>query len=159
MSGKHDYKLTVKWTGNTGNGTSGYKEYERSHSIIVQNKPEIYGSSDPSFRGDLTKYNPEELLIASLSACHMLWFLHVSAEAGVVVTNYIDNAEGTMRITTNGGGKFTEVLLNPIVTVANGYMVKEVDELHKKANELCFIANSVNFPVLHKSIAKVADDL
>ena len=150
MSGKHDYKLTVKWTGNTGNGTSGYKEYERSHSIIVQNKPEIYGSSDPSFRGDLTKYNPEELLIASLSACHMLWFLHVSAEAGVVVTNYIDNAEGTMRITTNGGGKFTEVLLNPIVTVTNGYMVKEVDELHKKANELCFIANSVVFPILNR---------
>ncbi len=150
MNGQHDYQLTVKWTGNTGTGTSNYKAYERSHTIITDNKPDISGSSDPAFRGDKTKHNPEELLLASLSSCHLLWFLHLCAEAGVVVTDYVDNATGIMVETADGGGRFTEVTLNPIVTVAKESMIETANKLHKKANELCFIANSVNFPVHHK---------
>ncbi|MEO7049821.1 MAG: OsmC family protein [Ferruginibacter sp.] len=151
MNGQHNYNLTVKWTGNKGTGTSNYQAFERSHSIIIDNKAEISGSSDPAFLGDKTKHNPEELLVASLSSCHMLWYLHLCSEAKVVVVDYMDNATGTMTETSNGGGHFTEVTLNPIVTVTENSMIEKANVLHKKANELCFIANSVNFPVRHNA--------
>jgi organic hydroperoxide reductase OsmC/OhrA len=154
MNRQHNYKLTVKWTGNTGTGTSGYKEFERSHSILVDNKVEILGSSDPAFRGDSKKHNPEELLVSSLSACHLLWYLHLCSEAGVIVLDYSDSATGIMVETSNGGGQFTEVTLNPTVIVKENSMIDKANELHKKANELCYIANSVNFPVKHNPSAK-----
>jgi len=150
MGTEHNYKLTVKWTGNKGTGTSGYSAFERNHSILVDNKVEIAGSSDPAFRGDKTKHNPEELLLASVSSCHMLWYLHLCAIAGVIVTGYIDNATGIMTETPDGGGKFTAITLHPTVTVTASSMTEKATELHKKANELCFIANSLNFPVFHK---------
>jgi organic hydroperoxide reductase OsmC/OhrA len=153
MNRTHHYKTTIKWTGNTGTGTSGYKEFERSHSILVDNKVEILGSSDPAFRGDSTKHNPEELLVSSLSACHLLWYLHLCSEAGVIVLDYSDSATGIMVETSNGGGQFTEVTLNPTVIVKENSMVNKANELHKKANELCYIANSVNFPVKHNPTA------
>ena len=149
MSGQHKYSLTVTWTGNTGTGTLNYKEFERSYSIIIDNKIEILGSSDPAFRGDKTKHNPEDLLLASISSCHMLWYLHLCAMAGIIVTDYIDNATGIMIETANGGGKFTEATLNPTVTLTDISMTEKANELHKKTNELCFIANSLNFPVYH----------
>ena len=155
MNGQHNYKLTIKWTGNNGTGTSNYQAFERSHLILVKNKMEILGSSDPAFRGDKTKHNPEELLVASISACHMLWYLHLCSEASVIVTDYVDNATGIMIDTANGGGKFTEVTLNPTVTVTEALMTEKANELHKKANELCFIANSLNFPVYHKPACKI----
>jgi organic hydroperoxide reductase OsmC/OhrA len=154
MGKQHSYKLTVKWTGNNGTGTSDYREFERNHSITAEGKPVIEGSSDPAFRGDKTKYNPEDLLLASLSSCHMLWYLHLCSTEGIVVTNYIDNATGTMAETPDGGGHFTEVTLNPVVIVTQKSMIEKANELHKKANELCFIANSVNFTVHHKPICK-----
>lgn len=157
MNQHHNYELIVKWTGNTGAGTSNYKEYERSHIIIVENKADILGSSDPAFRGDKLKHNPEDLLVAALSSCHMLSYLHLCAVSGVIVTEYIDHAKGTMIYTSDDGGHFSEVTLNPIVTVTENSMRKKADELHKKANELCFIANSVNFPVHHQPVCKVKD--
>jgi organic hydroperoxide reductase OsmC/OhrA len=150
MNGQHNYSLTVKWTGNTGKGTSNYKEFERSHTIFIDNKNEILGSSDPAFRGDKTKHNPEELLLASISSCHMLWYLHLCAISGIIVTHYTDNATGIMIETANGGGKFTEATLYPAVTITDILMTEKANELHKKANELCFVANSLNFPVYHK---------
>ncbi|RYE16711.1 MAG: OsmC family peroxiredoxin [Sphingobacteriales bacterium] len=155
MNGRHNYSLTIKWTGNTGTGTSGYRVYERSHVISVNNKPDIMGSSDPAFRGDTTKHNPEELLVASVSSCHLLWYLHVCAEAGVIIVDYFDNATGTMEETANGSGHFTGITLNPVVTVAQSNMADKAKELHKKANKMCFIANSVNFPVKHDAVIKV----
>lgn len=151
MSREHHYTTRVQWTGNTGSGTAGYKTYERRHEIRVENKPGIPASSDPGFRGDPARYNPEELLVASLSSCHMLWYLHLCAEAGVIVMEYVDSASGTMVETKEGGGKFTEVTLNPAVTVKDESMIDMANALHAKANDLCFIANSVNFPVKHKS--------
>ncbi len=158
MNGQHQYNLTLKWTGNTGTGTSGYRAYERSHTIMVDNKVEISASSDPAFRGDKTKHNPEEFLVAAISSCHMLSYLHLCAVAGVVVTDYVDHATGMMVETPNGSGHFTEVILNPIVTVTNISMTEKANELHEKANQLCFIANSVNFPVRHNATSKVADN-
>ncbi len=151
MKGQHYYKTTLKWTGNKGTGTANYRAFERDYTVSVNSKPHILGSSDPAFRGDKAKYNPEELLVASLSSCHMLWYLHLCSEAGVVVTDYTDIATGTMIETENGGGHFSEVTLNPMVTVKENAMIAKADKLHKKANELCFIANSVNFKVQHKA--------
>jgi len=156
MKGQHTYNLTVKWTGNKGTGTSNYRAFERSHSIIIDSKTEILGSSDPAFLGDKTKHNPEDLLVASLSSCHMLWYLHLCAEAKVIVVNYVDNATGIMMETTYGCGHFKEVTLNPIVTVTDISIMEKANELHLKANELCFIANSVNFPVRHNTKINIA---
>ncbi len=158
MHKEHFYTLTIKWTGNKGNGTYDYRSYDRSHIISTGNKPDILASSDPVFRGDKTKYNPEELLVASLASCHMLWFLHLCADTGIVVVDYIDNPEGILIETKNGGGKFKEVTLKPKVTVANKLMQANLPKIHKKANELCFIANSVNFPVFHKAVCNVAEN-
>lgn len=154
MKGQHQYKLTITWTGNTGTGTSAYREYERSHIISADNKTDILASSDPAFRGDKSKHNPEELFLASISSCHMLWYLHLCAEAGIIVTEYVDSAEGIMTETPDGGGKFTEVTLYPIVTISDISKKELAEQLHHNANKLCFIANSLNFTVQHKPIIK-----
>jgi organic hydroperoxide reductase OsmC/OhrA len=153
---QHNYSLTINWTGNKGEGTNGYKSYERSHEIVIDGKEIIKGSSDPAFLGDNTKYNPEELLLASISSCHMLWYLHLCSDAGVIVTNYLDDAKGTMIETENGGGKFEAVTLHPTVTVKDISMVDKAMLLHTKANELCFIANSLNFKVGHQATFIIA---
>ncbi|MBI2274503.1 MAG: OsmC family peroxiredoxin [Chitinophagaceae bacterium] len=156
MEREHHYAVTTEWTGNTGTGTQSYRSYERSHEIRVENKAGIQGSSDPAFRGDKTKHNPEDLLLASLSACHMLWFLHFCSEAEVIVTAYTDHAVGTMAETSNGSGHFTEVILRPQVVVTHASMIDTANALHTKAHQYCFIANSVNFPVRHEPVCTVA---
>jgi organic hydroperoxide reductase OsmC/OhrA len=144
----HRYQTQVLWTGNQGQGTANYRAYGRSHEIVVEGKPPIPGSSDPAFRGDKTRYNPEELLVASLSACHMLWYLHLCAEASITVTHYLDRAVGMMLETKDGSGRFTEVLLKPVVTLAVGSDGKQAEQLHEEAHRFCFVANSMNFRVL-----------
>ncbi|MFZ6013675.1 MAG: OsmC family protein [Bacteroidota bacterium] len=148
----HYYNTTVTWTGNNGPGTTEYKSYERSHEIKTEGKPVIRASSDPVFRGDKTKYNPEELLVASLSGCHMLWYLHLCAVNGIVVTEYVDEATSVMEENADGSGQFKEVTLNPRVTVTEQRMVAKANELHHEANKMCFMARSVNFPVHHKPV-------
>lgn len=156
---KHHYKVNITWIGNQGKGTASYTAYDRDHTIAVSGKPVIPGSSDPAFRGNINRYNPEELLVASLSSCHMLWFLHLCSVAGVIVMEYLDDATGIMEETADGGGHFTEVTLFPVITVASEEMIAQADALHEKANELCFIARSCNFPVHHKPIYKIAGRL
>ena len=158
MAKQHQYALTVEWTGNTGEGTNSYRSYERSHHISVDDKPIIPASSDPAFRGDKTRYNPEELLVAALSSCHMLSYLHLCAVAGVVVIAYVDNATGMMAETPDGGGHFTKVTLNPVVTVMEPSMIEKANALHHQANKLCFIANSCNFPVYHNPTCRGRDE-
>jgi organic hydroperoxide reductase OsmC/OhrA len=145
----HTYDTVVTWTGNRGTGTSGYRDYGRDHEVAAEGRPTIAGSSDPTFRGDPTRWNPEQLLVASLSQCHLLWYLHLCADAGVVVTDYVDHAHGTMA-ETGDGGRFTEVVLRPQITVAEPAMVERAMSLHEAAHRACFIANSVNFPVRHE---------
>ena len=152
MAGKtHQYEINMKWTGNQGTGTSRYTAYERSYTLQAAGKPELLGSSDPSFRGDASRYNPEDLLVASLSSCHMLCYLHLCAVNKIVVVKYEDRATGVMTETDEGGGHFTEVILNPVITLENMAMMDKADALHHEANKLCFIANSCNFPVNHKA--------
>lgn len=153
----HRYAVTVKWTGNTGTGTSGYRNYGRQHEISAgDGKPLIPGSSDPAFRGDPGRWNPEELLVASLSACHKLWYLHLCSDARIIVVDYIDSAEGIMEETADGSGRFLSVVLKPKVTVAPGSDITKAQELHHEAHAKCFIANSVNFPVQNKPETRTA---
>ena len=152
---EHHYTTRLVWTGNTGDGTKDYRSYQRNHVISIAGKPDIRGSSDPSFRGDATRYNPEELLLASLSACHMLWVLHLCAVAGIIVVEYTDAASGTLQETSDGGGRFTEATLHPIVTITDDSRINEMNDLHHRANKLCFIANSCNFPVRHEPVCEV----
>ncbi|WP_223607057.1 OsmC family protein [Chryseobacterium sp. OSA05B] len=149
MSKEHHYKTAIHWTGNQGTGTSSYRNYERSYTIHIENKAVIEGSSDPAFRGDKTKHNPEDLFLSSLSSCHMLWYLHFCSEEGIIVTDYTDEATVIMTETTNGSGHFTEVILYPTVSVTEESMIQKAKELHHKAGQFCFIARSVNFPVKH----------
>jgi organic hydroperoxide reductase OsmC/OhrA len=144
---EHRYTVFLTWTGNLGSGTSGYRDYSRDYEIGAEGKPVIHGSADPAFRGDHSRWNPEELLLASLSACHKLSYLYLAAEAGIIVTAYADRAEGLLEVARDGAGRFKSVVLRPIVTVAAGSDVDRARTLHQPAHEKCFIANSVNFPV------------
>ncbi|WP_095094043.1 OsmC family protein [Pseudomonas sp. Irchel 3A5] len=155
----HHYEVQVTWTGNQGEGTSSYRGYSRSHVIQAEGKPSIEGSSDPSFQGDPKRWNPEELLLASLSACHKLWYLGLCAGAGIVVLEYEDNAEGTMIEESNGAGQFTSVVLKPKITLAPGSDMEAAHALHKTAHEKCFIARSVNFPVSHAAVISASAPL
>ena len=146
----HHYTVEVEWTGNRGSGTSGYRAYGRDHVVSAAGKQSIDGSSDPAFHGDPDRWNPEEMLLAALSQCHMLSYLHVAASHGVVVTEYRDSAEGTMMQTTDGGGHFVSATLTPVVTVAPGTDLALAQSLHAEAASKCFIAASVRFPVDHR---------
>ena len=149
MRHEHNYAVTVEWLGNRGTGTSGYRDYGREHVVRAAGKHDLEGSSDRVFHGNADRWNPEELLLAALSQCHLLSYLHVAANAGVIVTEYTDAAVGTMAQTANGGGHFTSATLRPRVTIASG----DADlarSLHAEANAKCFIAASVNFPVHHE---------
>ena len=155
MENTHNYALSINWKGNKGTGTSHYREYGRDYTIDIEGKQEIEGSADPTFRGDKKKHNPEDMLMSAVTSCHMLAYLHVCVTEGIVVLDYTDNATGIMVTTSDGAGQFTEITLNPVVTVADAAMVEKANSCHKKANELCFIANSVNFPIKHIPRAKV----
>lgn len=155
--GDHRYALTSTWTGNTGTGTSGYREYRRDVTIEIDGKPELLASADKPFRGDPTRWNPEDLLLASLSECHLLSYLHACVTAGVVVVSYRDRASGLMREDGAGGGSFVEVMLRPEVVVAEMSMIDAAERAHAQAHDWCFIASSMNFPVLHQATVTAAD--
>lgn len=156
MNGEHQYHLQATWTGDRGSGTSGYRDYDRSVSLEVDGKPLIEASADTPFRGDGAKWNPEELLLAALSECHLLSYLHACVTTGVVVVSYRDEATGTMLEDGKSGGAFTDVLLRPRVVVAEESMIEAAVAAHRQAREWCFIANSVNFPVRHEPVVTAA---
>ncbi|MBC5816471.1 MAG: OsmC family protein [Candidatus Eremiobacteraeota bacterium] len=147
MAKEHQYQTTLRWTGNRGEGTTNYRSYDRAHEISAPGKPPILGSSDPGFRGDASRWNPEQLLVASLSACHKLWYLHLCSTNGIVVQNYTDEAEGAMNENKDGSGEFTRVVLHPVVEVSPESDRALAEALHHKAHDMCFIARSVNFSV------------
>ena len=150
MAKEHVYSIAVRWTGNQGNGTSAYGAYSRDHVIEAIDKQPIEGSSDPAFRGDVSRYSPEDLLVASVSACHMLWYLHLCAGAGIIVVAYTDHAVGTMEEDAGGSGRMTGVTLRPEVMVEAGADLARTASLHHEASRKCFIANSVSFPIAHE---------
>jgi organic hydroperoxide reductase OsmC/OhrA len=153
MSREHEYRVVTKWTGNLGPGTSNYAAYSRNHQISGPAKQHpILGSSDPLLQGDATRYNPEELLVGALSACHMLWVLHLSAEAGIVITDYSDEALGFMSETADGSAQFTGVTLRPVVAITDLDRADDARAIHSRAHAVCALARSVNFPVRHEPV-------
>jgi organic hydroperoxide reductase OsmC/OhrA len=152
---EHRYRLTVTWTGNRGEGTRSYTAYSRDHEVGAEGKPALLGSSDPAFRGDPARWSPEELLVAALSQCHMLSYLHLCSAAGVVVTGYVDTPEAVMAENRDGSGEFVRATLRPQVTLADPARAEQAAGLHHRAHDLCFIARSVNFPVEVEVIAPV----
>jgi organic hydroperoxide reductase OsmC/OhrA len=157
MTKTHRYTVANRWTGNLGSGTSAYTAYSRNHELDAAAKSApIPCSSDPMFRGDPSRYNPEELLVGALSACHMLVLLHLCADAGIVVVDYSDQAEGEMKEHQDGSGEFTRVILRPRMKIADGGRIPDAIALHHRAHELCFIARSVNFPVEHEPVIEAA---
>lgn len=155
MAHEHNYKVTAEWTGNKGDGTKNVKTYNRSHTVSIEGKPELFLTADNPHVGDKTKLNPEDLLVTAISSCHLLSYLYVCSLEGVVITSYTDNATGIMIEQASGGGNFKEVTLNPICYVADESMVEKAIELHHKAHEICYIANSVNFEVKCNPTCKV----
>ncbi|MFP2995464.1 OsmC family protein [Spongiivirga sp. MCCC 1A20706] len=150
---QHHYTTNLKWTCAPGEGTTSYTSYSRDHTITANNKKiAIPSSSDPSFRGNSEHYNPEELLVASLSSCHMLWYLHLCSTHKIIVLGYQDEASGIMEETKDGSGRFTEVILQPKVTISAESDLEKAHQLHHEANKLCFIANSCNFKISHKPV-------
>lgn len=147
---EHHYELTIQWTGNLGTGTTDYRGYSRDHNVLIPGLPILKGSADPTFHGDRERYNPEQLLLAALAQCHMLSYLHVAVKHGVVVTDYRDEATGLMRLNRDGSGQFESVTLHPVVTLADPGQADLAQRLHHDANQVCFIARSVNFPVQHQ---------
>jgi organic hydroperoxide reductase OsmC/OhrA len=156
---EHQYRIGVEWTGNRGEGTSGYKAYGRDGVVTAEGKPSLECSADRSFRGDAERWNPEDLLVAALSQCHMLSYLHVAVLHGVVVTAYRDEATGVMVQTPDGGGHFRSVTLHPVVEVADPASAELAQTLHAEASAKCFIARSVNFPVEHAPTTLIAAEL
>lgn len=149
MGGLHNFSVNVTWTGAGAEGTSTYTSYSRDHEVAMEGKPVLLGSAVEAFRGDASRYAPEDLFVASLSQCHMLWALHMAARAGVVVVGYTDRATGTMRVESAGAGQFTEVTLHPQLTVLGDVDEALIAKIHEDAHAHCFIARSVNFPVRH----------
>lgn len=148
---EHQYTSRIFWTGNLGTGTSGYKAYARTWDIALTGKEIIHCSNDPLLGGDASKMNPEDLLISSLSACHMLWYLHLASDAGITVLEYEDSPIATGEILKGGAGRFVSAVLRPKITVADGADLDSAMAIHHEIHKFCFIARSVNFPVFYES--------
>jgi len=144
---EHEYPAAIRWTGNTGSGTSGYRAYQRSWSVCTPGKAEINCHNAPNLGGDPELHNPEDLLVAALSACHMLWYLHLATEAGIVVQAYQDNPVGFGQSDPSGAGRFSRAVLRPRITLADAAQADLADAIHQRIHEVCFIARSVNFPI------------
>jgi organic hydroperoxide reductase OsmC/OhrA len=151
----HTYSARLVWDGNLGDGTTSYAKYGRQYRVLMEGKPELAGSADAAFRGNAARHNPEDLFVAALSSCHLLSYLALCARNGVNVVAYEDDASGVMTLTPDGGGAFDQVTLRPKVTIAAGGDEKKALELHEKAHEQCFIANSVKIPVHHEATVSV----
>ena len=150
MAKLHDFAASIVWTGNRGEGTRAYKGYDRTWDIALPGKDIIHCSNDPLLGGDPAKMNPEDLLISALSACHMLWYLHLASNAGIVVTGYRDDPIGHGETLPNGAGRFLAAVLRPKNSVQEGADLGFAGELHHKVHDFCFIARSVNFPVSYE---------
>ncbi len=146
----HNYELRVTWTGNRGDGTADIRGYDRDHTIAADGPPDLEGSAEPGFLGDPKRWNPEQLFVASVSQCHLLWYLGLCARAGVVVSEYVDEPVGTMVTAPDGSGKFTDLVLRPRIVVESQDQVEKAMSLHEQANKMCFVAQSLNFPVRHE---------
>lgn len=155
MSERHDFVSAIEWTGNRGGGTAGYRSYDRTWSVVTPGKPVVHCSNDPRLGGAPTLHNPEDLLISALSACHMLWYLHLASRERIVVIAYRDEPMGVGESTPDGAGRFVEAILRPVVSVREGADLERAEAIHHEIHHHCFIARSVNFPVRYETRLEV----
>jgi len=151
MGNTHKYTTAVRWTGNTGQGTATYKGYERTWDIAVPNKEIIHCSNDPLLGGDPTKMNPEDLLLSALSACHMLWYLHLASVAKIKVLAYEDHPIGDGENLPDGSGRFLSATLKPRIEVVAGSDIERALDIHNEIHKYCFVARSMNFPISYEA--------
>ncbi|MDM7885366.1 OsmC family protein [Curtobacterium sp. RHCKG23] len=151
----HSYEVAVRWTGDRGTGTSGYRDYGRDHTISAAGKQDVAGSADPAFRGDRDRWNPEELVLAALAQCHMMSYLYVAVQRGFTVVDYQDSASTSLDVHRDGTGELTGATLRPVVTILEADRVEDAEAAHAEAGRLCFVARSVAFPVHHTPVTKV----
>ncbi len=156
-NGEHHYQARLVWDGNRGEGTSTYAGYGRQYRVLVEGKPELQGSADASFRGDANMLNPEDMFLSAIASCHMLSYLALCAREKISVVAYEDAATSVMKEDGKGGGRFEEVVLHPVVTIADARHSERAMELHERAHALCFIANSCSVPITHQATVKAAD--
>ena len=154
---RHDFTTVIAWTGDRGEGTRSYRGYDRTWDIAVPGRAPVHCSNDPMLGGDPSRMNPEDLLLSALSACHMLWYLHLASEAGVVVHAYRDEPVGHGESEPSGAGRFVAATLRPRITLAPGTDIEVADALHGRIGAVCFIARSVAFPVHHEASYDFAD--
>ena len=155
MTKRHDFASAIVWTGNRGQGTLNYRGYDRTWDVAIPAKAVIHCSNDPMLGGDPGKMNPEDLLISALAACHMLWYLHLASDAGIVVTEYRDHPVGHGETLPNGAGRFLSAVLRPEITVRSGADLSVARSLHERVHEFCFIARSINFPVCYEPVFRM----
>jgi organic hydroperoxide reductase OsmC/OhrA len=155
--GEHHYRSHLTWDGNRGEGTARYDAYGRDYRVTIEGKPDLHGTADAAFRGDAGKHNPEDLFLVSISSCHMLSYLALCAKYGISVTAYEDAATATMQEDGRGGGRFVEVVLHPVVTIAAAEHAERAMALHERAHELCFIASSCSVPIRHEAVVQVSE--
>ena len=153
----HSYSLKLDWQGNKGTGTSSYRAYGRDYAVSMDGKPDMPGTSDPAFLGDPAKHNPEDMFLASVASCHMLWYLHLASSAGIVVTAYEDNAEAEMTMNKDGSGQFSSVTLKPTVTITDASKTELAEKIHGDVGAMCFIARSINAPIYHEATIQIED--
>lgn len=146
----HDYTVKIEWTGNRGTGTSAYRAYDRNWDLATPGKPLMHCSNDPLLGGNHEKHNPEDMLIAALSSCHMLWYLHLCSEAGVIVTSYQDNPIAVGEVEPSGKGRFLSATLKPRIEITAESDPVKAAQLHDEIHQVCFVARSVNFPVTYE---------
>lgn len=155
MTFKHTFKAEANWTSKKDITDSSKRFYNKSHQVKIEGKPILDVSAAKAFKGDPELYNPEDLLLSSLVSCHMMSYLYVCSQNGIEVLEYSDNAEAALEVNPDGSGRFVEVKLFPKVKISNPDQIELALNLHFKANQLCFIANSCNFPVLHEASCEV----
>lgn len=158
MGFKHLFKAKTTWFSNKKDIVSAKKRYTKSHVITIEGKPDLHVSAAKAFKGDPELYNPEDMLLSSVVSCHMMSYLYVCSQNGIDVLSYSDAAEATLEVSEDGSGRFTEVRLYPKVIISQPEKIEEALSLHKKANQLCFIANSCNFPIIHYPVCKIREN-
>jgi organic hydroperoxide reductase OsmC/OhrA len=156
LAKEHEYTCRIDWTGNRGDGTRTYRGYDRTWDVVTPGKPTIHCSNDPLLGGDPTLPNPEDLLLASLSSCHMLWYLHLTSSAKIVVHSYTDDPIGVGEVHPDGSGQFLRATLRPTIVVAEGTDIRQAEAIHHEVHRYCFIARSVNFPVTYAPTFEIA---
>ncbi len=149
---KTQFKVQAKWSSKNALDVS---INGKTHQVFIDDKSPLTVSAAKAFKGDETKYNPEDLLLSALASCHMMSYFYVCAQNGIELIDYKDEAVGVLELKADGSGAFTSVVLNPVVTISKSEMIDKAVSLHKEAHSICFIAHPCNVLISHTVLLQV----